>query len=90
MLFIPGSFGRLALSFAQRDFLILLLLLFFAPRPCCALPFSAVSTVIRFECHLNDPLVCQIDFEPDNPTYDCVRVLPILVACSEGLFTRLR
>jgi hypothetical protein len=51
LLVIRRGFGCVALSFAQRNLLVLLSLFFLAPCACCPLSFSPVSTVIWLECH---------------------------------------
>jgi hypothetical protein len=51
LLVIRRGFGRIALSFAQRNLLVLLSLFLLAPCACCPLSFSPVSTVIWLECH---------------------------------------
>src|SRR6266481_6575865 len=51
LLVIRRGFGCVALSFAQRNLLVLLSLFLLAPCACCPLSFSPVSTVIWLECH---------------------------------------
>src|SRR5262249_60017575 len=51
LLVIRRGFGCVALSFAQRNLLVLPSLFFLGPCACCPLSFSPVSTVIWLECH---------------------------------------
>jgi len=51
MLVIWRVFRFIAFRFAQRSFLVLLSLLFFATRACRPLSFGAISTVVWLECH---------------------------------------
>jgi len=80
LLVIRRGFGCGAISFAQRNLLILLSLFF--PGPCarCPLSFSPISTVIWLERHCI-PLMRQVDFGPANHIYASVRVLPVLAIC---------
>src|ERR1043166_2053477 len=43
--------GRGALSFAQRRFLVLLSLFFFASSACRPVSFGSISAIIYLECH---------------------------------------
>jgi hypothetical protein len=51
LLVIRWSFGRGALGFTLRSFLILFSLLFIAPCACRSVSFVTVSAEIRPECH---------------------------------------
>ena len=80
LLVIRRGFGCVALSFAQRNLLVLLSLFFLAACACCPLSFSPVSSVIWLECHWI--LLCGgLISYTGNPIYARVRVLPALAVC---------